>query len=91
MDHHECSGAELAQDYPLMEILKKTKMRINLLTGQTSSNFSAIRGSNEKWDQLEINFNKKLTLLENFSLEDILRLSFFLAGRLEKEVPVDRV
>ena len=74
-----------------MEILKKTKMRINLLTGQTSSNFSEIRGSNGKWDQLEINFNKKLTLLENFSLEDILRLSFFLAGRLEKEVPVDRV
>ena len=65
--------------------------KIDLLTGQTSSNFSAIRGSNEKWDQLEINFNNKLTLLENFSLEDILRLSFFLAGRLEKEVPVDRV
>lgn len=36
---------------------------------------------------MEINYNKKLTLLEDFSLEDILRLSFFLAERMEKEVP----
>ena len=40
---------------------------------------SEIQRSNRKLDQLEINFNKKLTLLENFSLEDIFRLSSFSA------------
>ena len=29
--------------------------------------------------------------MENFSLEDRLRLSFFLAGRMEKEVPEERL
>ena len=74
-----------------METLKKIKLRIDMLTGHLSSNFSEIQGSNGKLDQLEINFNKKLTLLENFSLEDTLRLSFFLAERMEKEVPEKRL
>ena len=74
-----------------METLKKIKLRVDLLNGHTSSNFSEIQGSNRKWDQLEINFNKKLTLLGNFSLEEILRLSFFLAGRMEKVVPGERL
>ena len=81
----------MAQDHLLMETLKKMKLRIDMLTGHLSSNFSEIQGSNGKLDQLEINFNKKLTLLENFSLEDILRLSFFLAERMEKEVPEERL
>ena len=87
LDHHECSGAKLAQDHLLMETLKEIKLRIDMLTGHLSSNFSEIKGSNGSWTSLEINFNKKLTLLEDFSLEDILRLSFFLAERMEKEVP----
>ena len=74
-----------------METLKKTKLMIDMLAGHISSNFSEIQGSNGKLDQIEINFNKKLTLLENFSLEDILRLSFFLAERMEKEVPEERL
>ena len=52
---------------------------------------SEIQRSNRKLDQLEINFNKKPTLLENFSLEDIFRLSFFSAGRMEKVVPGERL
>ena len=74
-----------------METLKETKLRIDMLTGHLSSNFSEIQGSNGKLDQLEISFNKKLTLLENFSLEDKLRFSFFLAGRMEKGVPEERL
>ena len=45
----------------------------------------------ESWASYKNFFNKKLTLMENFSLEDRLRLSFFLAGRMEKEVPEERL
>ena len=73
-----------------METPKKTKLRIDMLNGHTSSNFSEIQESNRKLDWLD-NFNQKLTLLGNFSLEDILRLSFLSAGRMEKEVPGERL
>ena len=79
----------MAQDHLPMETLKKIKLRIDMLTGHLSSNFSEIQDG--KLDQLEIKFNKKLTLLEDFSLEDILRLSFFLAERMEKGVPEERL